>query len=313
MRTLAVLAVTGILAASAVGGASRHDESWWSGHRQAFGPWSRPINLGPIVNTTAHDQAPSISRDGLSLYFASDRPGGAGGFDIWVSQRLATDLPWEAPMNLGPTVNTPANDNGPSLSPDGRQLFFVSNRPGGAGLADLYTSRRIRSSGSDVWGTPVNLASLNTPGIDAAPNYFANEHGRPQLYFTTTRLGGPEDIHVSELQKDGQWGAPVPVVELNSPAPDGRTTLRRDGLEIIFDSNRDGNQADLYVALRDHVWQPWSIPEKVAGAINTGGFDARASLSHDGRTLYFTFQTAEGHLDLLVSTRAVLRDRHHGN
>jgi Tol biopolymer transport system component len=312
MRTLAVLAVAGILAASTVGTASRHDESWWSG-RQTFGPWSRPVNLGPIVNSTVHDQTPAISRDGLTLYLASDRPGGSGGFDIWVSRRLATDLPWEAPVNLGPTVNTPANDNGPSLSPDGKQLFFISNRPGGAGLADLYSSRRIRSNGGYVWDTPVNLSSLNTPGIDAAPNYFASEHVRPQLYFTTTRLGGPEDIHVSELQKDGVWGVPVPVVEINSPAPDGRSTIRSDGLEIIFDSSRDGNQTDLYAALRDHVWQPWSIPEKVAGAVNTGGFDARPSLSHDGRTLYFTFQTAEGHLDLLVSTRAVLRDGHHGH
>jgi hypothetical protein len=87
---------------------------------------------------------------------------------------------------------------------------------------------------------------------------------------------------VSELQKDGVWGALVPLVELNSPAPDGRSALRSDGLEIIFDSSRDGNQADLYVAQRDHVWQSWSIPEKVAGAVNTGGFDARPSLSHDG-------------------------------
>jgi hypothetical protein len=77
----------------------------------------------------------------------------------------------------------------------------------------------------------VPLSSLNTSVIDAAPNYFANERGRPQLFFTTTRLGGPEDIHMSELRKDGVWGDPVPVFELNSPAPDGRSAIRRDGLE----------------------------------------------------------------------------------
>src|SRR5688572_30450452 len=71
------------------------------------------------------------------------------------------------------------------------------------------------SNGGYAWDVPVPLSALNTPGIDAAPNYFANGHGRPQLYFTTTRLGGPEDIHVSELQKDGVWGDPVPVVEIN--------------------------------------------------------------------------------------------------
>jgi hypothetical protein len=313
MRIRAALIFTGILVASTVGGANPHGEPW-SGHGQTFGPWSRPVGLGPIVNSTGHDQTPAISRDGLSLYFSSTRPGSQG-FDIWVARRLAIDLPWETPVNVGPTVNTAANENGPSLSPDGRYLFFVSNRtgPGSAGLADLYVSRRIRSDAGDVWDTPVPLSSLNTPGIDAAPNYFANEHGRPQLFFTTTRLGGPEDIHMSELQKDGVWGDPVPVFELISPAPDGRSTIRRDGLEMIFDSSRDGGQTDLYTSIRDHVWQPWSIPEKVAGPINTDGFEARPALSYDGRTLYFTVLTAEGHLDLLVSTRAALRRRGHAD
>jgi hypothetical protein len=78
---------------------------------------------------------------------------------------------------------------------------------------------------------------------------------------------------------------------------------------VIFDSSREGDvsSTDLYASYRDHVWQPWSIPEKVAGAVNTDGFEARPALSYDGRTLYFTILTAEGHLDLLVSTRAVLR------
>jgi len=312
MRTLAALACAGILATSTVDGANPHDEPWSWNHRQTFGPWSRPVSLGPIVNSTAHEHNPAISRDGLSLYFSSTRTGSQG-FDIWVSQRLAIDLPWETPVNLGPTVNTPANENGPNLSPDGRYLFFQSTRPGGPGLADLYMSRRVLSNGGYVWDTPMPLSSLNTPGLDAGPNYFANEHGRPQLFFTTTRLGGPEDIHMSELQKDGIWGDPVPVFELNSPAPDGRSTIRRDGLEMIFDSSRDGGQTDLYTSIRDHVWQPWSIPEKVAGPINTDGFEARPALSYDGRTLYFTVLTAEGHLDLMVSTRASLRRGRHAD
>ena len=313
MRALIALALVGLVSATTVTGTDQHDDHWASRPRPTFGPWSRPVGLGPIVNTTAHEQTPAISSDGLSLYFSSTRIGSQG-FDIWVSQRLAIDLPWEAPVNLGPTLNTPANENAPNLSPDGRYLFFVSNRLG-AGLADLYVSRRVPSNGGYVWDTPVPLSSLNTSGIDAAPNYFANEHGRPQLFFTTTRLGGPEDIHMSELQKDGVWGAPVPVFELNSPAPDGRSAIRRDGLEIIFDSSREGDvsSTDLYASHRDHVWQPWSTPEKLAGPVNTDGFDARPALSHDGRTLYFTFQTAEGHLDLLVSTRAELRRGRHVN
>jgi hypothetical protein len=305
MRALITFAFAGLVSAVTVGTHQLDDLS----RHSMFGPWSRPVGLGPIVNTTAHDQTPAISGDGLSLYMASNRPGSAG-FDLWVSHRQAIDLPWEAPVNLGPGINTAANENGPSLSPDGRYLFFVSNRtgPGSAGLADLYISQRVSSNGVDVWDTPVPLSSLNTSGIDAAPNYFENEHGRPQLFFTSTRLGGPEDIHVSELQKDGVWGDPVPVFELNSPAADGRSTIRSDGLEIIFDSGRDGDgTTSLYASHRDHWWERWSIPEKVAGAVNTGTFNARPALSNGGQTLYSTVLTAEGHLDLLVSTRALLR------
>jgi hypothetical protein len=308
MRALIAVMCAVLVSATTVGG---QNDPWSSGVHAEFGPWSRPVNLGPIVNTSAHDQTPSISSDGLSLYMASNRMGSLG-FDLWVSRRLAIDLPWEAPVNLGPSVNSPANDNGPSLSPDGQFLFFVSTRAGG--LADLYVSRRIPSAAGEVWDTPVPLSSLNTSGIDAAPNYFANEPRPPQLYFTSTRLGGPEDIHVSELQTDGVWGAAVPVFELNSPAPDGRSTIRSDGLEIIFDSSRDADgSTDLYASHRDHWWESWSIPEKLPDTINAGGFNARPALSHDGRTLYFTVLTAEGHLDLLVSTRAELRRGRHAN
>src|SRR5581483_6014029 len=73
----------------------------------SFGPWGTPVNLGPMVNTTSNDQHPAISKDGLSLYITSDRSGGFGGNDIWVSHRASRDAPWGAPVNLGSTINTP--------------------------------------------------------------------------------------------------------------------------------------------------------------------------------------------------------------
>jgi hypothetical protein len=189
----------------------------------------------------------------------------------------------------------------------GNISFSSALEPGGLG-SRIFTCGGAFARTAATPGNTGAAVLIDTPGIDAAPNYFANEHGRPQLYFTTTRLGGPEDIHVSELQRDGVWGTPVPVVELNSPAPDGRSTIRRDGLEIIFDSGRDEDgSTDLYASHRDHVWESWSIPGKLADAIDIGVFTARPTLSHDGRTLYFTFLTDAGHLDLLVSTRSVLR------
>ena len=73
---------------------------------QKYSDWSEPINLGPTVNSTSMDRAPAISKDGLSLYFASNRLGGFGGEDIYVSQRETRDDEWGPAMNLGPTINT---------------------------------------------------------------------------------------------------------------------------------------------------------------------------------------------------------------
>jgi len=102
--------------------------------------WSAPLNLGPIVNSASADGTPALSPDGLSLYFDSDRPGGLGGRDIWVSQRPTAGGPWGAPVNLGPTINTASSDYGPSFSPDGHWLFLNSNVPEGLGGLDVYQS-----------------------------------------------------------------------------------------------------------------------------------------------------------------------------
>src|SRR3989337_1832818 len=77
-----------------------------AGAAPTFSDWSAPVNLGPIVNSAFVDAGPAISKDGLSVYFNSVRPGGLGLFDIWVSQRATQDDPWGPPVNLGPTINT---------------------------------------------------------------------------------------------------------------------------------------------------------------------------------------------------------------
>ena len=99
----------------------------------ASSEWSAPVNLGPVVNSSFGDNNATLSPDGLSLYFASDRPGGLGLTDLWVARRASVDSPWEAPVNLGAPVNTPFADGAPALSIDGHLLFLHSNRPGGRG------------------------------------------------------------------------------------------------------------------------------------------------------------------------------------
>ena len=103
-------------------------------------PWGEPNNLGPTVNSEYQELCPCLSADGLSLYFSDGpltfRPEGLGGGDLWVSTRAAVSDPWGPPENLGPAVNSSAYDISPSISSDGRVLFFQSTRSGGP--ADLW-------------------------------------------------------------------------------------------------------------------------------------------------------------------------------
>src|SRR5207249_3715075 len=122
--------------------------------------WSEPVNLAAI-NTGATDAQANLSPDELSLYFQSDRTGDA---DIWVSHRACRECDWEAPVNLGPVINTTFIENGPALSIDGHLLFFFSTRPGTGGN-DIYVSRRTDTHDDFAWGPPEILgADVNTAG-----------------------------------------------------------------------------------------------------------------------------------------------------
>ncbi|HUU16553.1 MAG TPA: hypothetical protein VMW72_05340 [Sedimentisphaerales bacterium] len=166
--------------------------------------WGPPVNLGPVINSSAHDDEPDISTDGLSLYFSSERSDGLNGLDLWVTTRATKDDDWGNPVNLGPKVNSSADDNCPSISADDLALFFASRRPGGQGQWDLWlTTRRTKY---DDWGSPVNLGPIiNDSGNDFGPEI---SHDGSTLYFCTHRIGtGDADL----------WQASIePVVDLNT-------------------------------------------------------------------------------------------------
>src|SRR4030095_16111921 len=107
-----------------------------------YSDWSEPVNLGPLINTASNDQHAAISKDGLTLYFTSNRPGGLGADDLWVSQRASADDAWGPPQNVGPIINPGAVEFAPALSRDGHVLFFHSDRPGGFGGIDIWASYR---------------------------------------------------------------------------------------------------------------------------------------------------------------------------
>lgn len=274
------------------------------GDRMRFSDWSAPTNLGATVNSPSTEIEVSISKDGRSLFFASNR---SGNFDIWVSQRRTVHEPWGPPQNLGPPVNTPLREQAPFISPDGHKLFFFSDRDGGFGGTDLYISRRRNKHDDFGWDAPVNLGSgVNTAGNESLPVYFENEGtGRATLYFSRTEFGGTgSDIYASTLQRDRTFGPAVLVEELSSPRRDRVLAIRRDGLELFLASDRPGptqEPFDLWVATRAATSDPWSVPVKLGPVINSAVDEGSAGLSFGATELYFIRSG-----DLWVSTRSRL-------
>jgi hypothetical protein len=286
-----------------------------------FSDWSEPVNLGPVVNSESNERHPAISPNGLSLYITSDRPGGLGGVDIWVSQRASTDDPWEPPENLGATINTAYNEGVPNLTPDGHWMYFNSNRPGGCGADDLYVSYRGDTSDDFAWEPAVNLGcQVNTEFDDDGPTYFEdNKTGTVTIYLNSNRPGGigQANIYASTLGNDGTFAPATLVPELSSHATDGRTAIRRVGLEMFISSNRPGSLGsnDIWVSTRDSTLDSWSTPVNLGPPIDSGFSDGGAALSCDGTTMYFysTRPGGFGGQDLYVTTRTALCDDNKGN
>jgi hypothetical protein len=290
-----------------------------------YSDWWVPVSLGPIVNWPGKsDQQPAISKDGLSLYFSSGRPGavgGAGDIDIYVSQRASVNDPWGPPQNLGPNVNSTSWEFGPALSPDEHRLYFSSQRPEGMGGNDIYVSRRHNKRDDFTWRAAENLGNVvNTSSDDSNPDVFEDDlSGAITLYFQSDRPGGlgGADIWASNLQPDETFGPPVLIVELSSSFADLGSDIRRDGLEMFLASNRPGTYGgqDLWVSTRPSTSDPWSTPVNLGPVVNSAAAENTPALSFDGTQLYFTSTLLGGPApqDLWVSTRTKLGHEHDGD
>jgi hypothetical protein len=275
-----------------------------------FSEWSTPVNLGAVVNTASTDGCPFIARDGLSLYFASNRPAGAGGLDLYVSERATPYHPWGTPANLGSTINGVGNELCPTLSLDGRLLFLVSDRSGGCGGQDLYVSWRYDKHDEMGWQTPVNLGcEVNSSANDFTPSFIEHDQtGAVTLYFSSNRSGGPgmTDIYSSVLGDGGVFDPPQLVEGLNTEFNDQRPNVRPDGREIFFDSDRPGTlgSTDLWVSRRAKRSDSWSEPENLE-SLNTDAVEGRPAISFHGNELYFMSARGGGlgGLDLYVTRR----------
>jgi Tol biopolymer transport system component len=212
-------------------------------------PWGVPVNLGPTVNSSYSDAHPSISADGLMLFFHSNRSGGYGGNDLWITTRASISDSWDTAENLGPTVNSTAADSYPGVSGDGLSLFFDSTRPDGYGQYDILVS--TRETIHRKWGRPVNLGpTVNSSTLDGVPCISVD--GRT-LFFTSYRAGGHGDldIWVTRGETNGTWAEPVNLgPTVNSSHLDGAPSISADGSTLFFTSGRPGGYGS---------WDLWQV------------------------------------------------------
>jgi Tol biopolymer transport system component len=226
--------------------------------------------------------------------------------DIWRAPRSGEG--WGAPENLGPPVNTSADEFCPSPA-RGNRLFFV--RRLSATNTDIFLTRTLPTGFTTPERLPTGDDAINSPWEEWSPSYFETEDGRQELYFSSTRNGHPaHDIFYSVNFGPAQF-APGGV---NSSASDARPNVRHDGLEIVWDSTRTGTLGgpDIWTASRSSVDEPWGTAVHLENGINSPANDTRASMSWDGETLVFGSARAggEGSADIYVSTREKVNGRH---
>lgn len=285
-------------------------------HAMHFSGWGTALKVdelfgnSPELNTPFLDGCPIQAPDGLSLYMASNRPGGAGLLDIWVARRDSTNAAFGAPENLGPPINSAADDFCPTPV-RGNGLFFVSRRTTveSCGLGDIYFARLNPSHG---WSEPDHLACApvgpNTALDEQGPAY-VDADGIEQLYFSSGSATVPGDLFVSVRPQGGDFGPASAVAELNSTGNDIQPNLRKDGREVVFSSNRSGSLGqDIWSSTRGSTNEPWSTPVNLGAAVNTAAAESRPSFSWDAQTLYFGRAPGpEGMSDIYTTTRSKLK------
>jgi hypothetical protein len=237
------------------------EDLWVSRRAGPSDPWGPAQNLGAAVNSGSNERSPALSRDGHLLFFASSRPGGLGGFDIWVSWRAHThdDFGWQPPVNLGSGVNTTAGDFGPSYFENDDlgipMLFFASGRPGVGGV-DIYRSD-LTASGS--FGPATLITELSTPQNDFRPTI---RFDGLEVIFDSTRPAPPgipgiglRDLWVSTRSSPtALWSVTQHLGNVvNGPFNDSLPALSSDGSTLVLTSDRPEGfgGSDLYQTSRN--------------------------------------------------------------
>ena len=283
----------------------------------AAGPpycYNTPIHLGEPINTPAFEGGPSLSESGLELYFPSDRPGALGGRgdqDIYVSRRVSVDASWGPPERVPPPVSSPFFDITPSISLDGLDLYFASNRPGpfSPPWPDLWVSHR--ASITDPWGEALNLGSgVNTQLFEGSISVTPDQR---TAYFA----GGYTPSSAFDIYTASRNSTTVPfgprvklAPPINSDGHDFGPALTPTGHTMFFASSIDdpfvpGTISHLYVSERQNDGAPWG-PRIYLDTINCPTcYGALPTIRANGKELCWMGERGDslGDKDIYCATR----------
>jgi outer membrane protein OmpA-like peptidoglycan-associated protein len=172
--------------------------------------WTPPVPLGSDINTKYWETHAAESADGNTIYFVSDRPGGYGGRDIYRCVKLPNGQ-WSLALNLGPTINTPYDEDSPFIHPDGVSLYFSSNGHKTMGGFDIFKS--IKNNDDNSWSEPVNLGyPINTPDDDLF--YVPTSDGR-HAYYASSKPGGKGDKDIYRITLESLVSEPITLIKGN--------------------------------------------------------------------------------------------------
>ncbi|HSB92730.1 MAG TPA: hypothetical protein VLC28_06410, partial [Flavitalea sp.] len=209
------------------------------------GSWTKSSSLEGSINTASNEGAQNISQDGQWLIFTGcNFPDTYGSCDLYISYLTADG--WSEPENLGNQINSESWESAPSLSPDKRDLYFASTRPGGYGASDIYVTHRQPNG---TWSDPENLGpSVNTAGNESCPFIHADNQS---LYFTSNgHLGyGGDDLFLVTKKGVDKWSEPVNLgYPINTIENEGSLIVAADGKTAYYASDRSDSRGglDLY-------------------------------------------------------------------
>ncbi len=261
-----------------------------------------PLNMGENMNTFACEYFPNVTADDQTFLFTRNRqekdPNTGvlkqGQEDFYISFRDANGN-WSLAQNMGSPINTNNNEGAPSLSADGRFLFFAAcdeydgygNGRQGYGSCDIFYTRKVNG----VWSVPQNVgAPVNTDAWESQPSFSSD--GKT-LYFVSHRRGGfgDSDIWSAVLGADGKWSVPMNLgAGINTAGKEEAVFIHPDNQTLYFAS--DGltgmGGLDLYVCRRDSVTGKWGTPMNLGYPINTAGDESGLIVNSNGQVAYFS-------------------------